>query len=101
MSSAPLLQGRAGVGRGPIFWHYPHYGNQGGTPGAVGAAGDWKLIEFFESGREELYNLASDIGETRNLAGERRPTSRGSARSCTRGGSGEARLPAPNPDWRG
>ena len=50
------------------YWHYPHYGNQGGTPGASARDGDWKLIRFFEDGHEELYNLKEDIGETRNLA---------------------------------
>jgi arylsulfatase A-like enzyme len=51
-----------------FFWHYPHYGNQGGTPGASVRDGDWKLIRFFEDGHEELYNLKEDIGETKNLA---------------------------------
>ena len=47
---------------------YPHYGNQGGSPGAAVRAGDYKLIEFFEDGRLELYNLRQDIGETDDLA---------------------------------
>ena len=52
----------------PIFWHYPHYGNQGGSPGSAVRLGDWKLIEWFEQGRSlELYNLSDDIGETENL----------------------------------
>ncbi len=52
----------------PIFWHYPHYGNQGGFPGTVIRKGDWKLIQNLESGKFELYNLKSDIGEKKNLA---------------------------------
>lgn len=51
-----------------LFWHYPHYGNQGGTPGAAIREGDFKLIEFFEDGHVELYNLATDIGEQHDLA---------------------------------
>ena len=52
----------------PIFWHYPHYGNQGGSPGSAVRLGDWKLIEWFEDGRSlELYNLRDDAGETENL----------------------------------
>ncbi len=51
----------------PLFWHYPHYGNQGGSPGGVVRFGNWKLIEFYEDGRVELYNLAKDIGEKNNL----------------------------------
>lgn len=67
-SWVPLLKGRT-MNRGPLFWHYPHYGNQGGSPGSAIRSGDWKLIEFFEPGREiELYNLKEDIGEKNNLA---------------------------------
>ena len=54
---------------GPVYWHYPHYGNQGGSPGSAVRDGDWKLIEWFEEGRElELYILKTDIGEKNNLA---------------------------------
>jgi arylsulfatase A-like enzyme len=53
----------------PLFWHYPHYGNQGGSPGSAVRLGDWKLIRFYEPGRAtELYNLADDLGEQHNLA---------------------------------
>ena len=51
----------------PLFWHYPHYGNQGGAPGAAIRRGDWKLIQWFED-KLELYNLREDIGETNDLA---------------------------------
>lgn len=51
-----------------LFWHYPHYGNQGGNPGSVIRKGDWKLIYFYESRHAELYNLKNDIGERQNLA---------------------------------
>jgi arylsulfatase A-like enzyme len=54
--------------RGAIYWHYPHYGNQGGTPGGIIREGDWKLIEFYEDSHVELYNLASDISEQADLA---------------------------------
>jgi len=52
----------------PLFWHYPHYGNQGGAPGAAILDGDWKLIEWFDSDTVELFNIATDPGETNNLA---------------------------------
>ena len=52
----------------PLFWHYPHYGNQGGTPGSAVRYGEWKLIEFFEDGRRELYDVIHDPSETNNLA---------------------------------
>jgi arylsulfatase A-like enzyme len=67
VSLLPLLQGES-LDRGPIFWHYPHYSNQGGTPGCSVRDGDWKLIEFFEDNHIELYNLREDISEEKNLA---------------------------------
>ena len=68
VSLVPALKGKK-LDRGPIFWHYPHYGNQGGSPGSAVRLGDWKLIEWFEPGRGlELYNLKNDIGEQNNLA---------------------------------
>ncbi len=68
VSLAPLLAGADRLDREAIFWHYPHYSNQGGTPGSAIRCGDWKLIEFFEDGRVELYNLREDPGENRDLA---------------------------------
>jgi hypothetical protein len=65
-SVVPLLQGESRE-RAPIFWHYPHYGNQGAVPGGVVRDGDWKLIEFYETGDVELYNLADDLSEERNV----------------------------------
>lgn len=68
MSMVPVLRGKK-MQRGPVYWHYPHYGNQGSSPGSAVRDGDWKLIEWFEEGRGlELYNLSSDIGEQKNLA---------------------------------
>ncbi|MDF2159014.1 sulfatase [Algoriphagus sp. CAU 1675] len=57
--------------REPLFWHYPHYGNQGGSPGSVIREGDWKLIYFYENQKSELYNLKEDIGEQNNLVDSR------------------------------
>ena len=56
--------------REAIYWHYPHYSNQGGFPGGAIRMGDWKLIERFEDGRVHLFNLANDIGEQTDLAEE-------------------------------
>jgi arylsulfatase A-like enzyme len=65
-SLVPLLRtGR--MAETPLFWHYPHYSNQGGTPGGAVRDGEWKLIEFYEDGRLELYHLKSDAGERLNL----------------------------------
>jgi arylsulfatase A-like enzyme len=53
-----------------LFWHYPHYANQGGNPGSVILSGDYKLIHDFETGKMELYNLDKDMGELNNIAAE-------------------------------
>jgi arylsulfatase A-like enzyme len=67
-SLVPLLKGGNRLGRSALFWHYPHYSNQGGAPGGAVRRGDWKLIEFYEDKRIELYNLSNDPGEKTNLA---------------------------------
>lgn len=66
MSLVPLLKGGR-LDRGPLYWHYPHYGNQGGAPYGAVRDGDWKLIEWYEDGSLELYNLKDDPGETNDL----------------------------------
>lgn len=53
----------------PVFWHYPHYsGGLGGRPSGAVRLGDFKLIEFFEDNRLELYNLKNDLGEEKDLS---------------------------------
>jgi len=54
--------------RAPLFWHYPHWGNQGGIPNSAIRDGDWKLIHYYYLKETELFNLASDPGERRDLA---------------------------------
>jgi arylsulfatase A-like enzyme len=69
VSLVPLLkQESKTLSRNALYWHYPHYGNQGGSPGSAIRYKEWKLIEFFEDGRLELYNLNTDIGEQNDLA---------------------------------
>ena len=53
--------------RGPIFFHYPHYSNQGGFPASAVRDGDYKLIQDLEDGEFELYNLVTDPSEHNNL----------------------------------
>ena len=67
VSLVPLLTGKSIESRS-LFWHYPHYGNQGGEPHAIIREGDWKLIHYWEDGHNELYNLKSDIGEQNNVS---------------------------------
>lgn len=68
VSLVPLLKREAETfNRKSLFWHYPHYSNQGDKPGGAVRMGDYKLIKRYEDGSFELYNLTKDIGETRNL----------------------------------
>ena len=69
-SMVPLLKSEGSVARDAIFWHYPHYGNQGGTPGSSVRAGAHKLIGFFDDNRIELYDLKNDPGEKHDLSQE-------------------------------
>lgn len=65
--SALLRDPAARLGRDALYFHYPHY-YETTTPAGAVRAGDWKLLEYFEDGRTELYNLAADPGEERDLA---------------------------------
>jgi arylsulfatase A-like enzyme len=67
VSLVPVLKGGTLAPR-DLFWHYPHYGNQGGEPSSIIRSGDWKLIRYYEDGREELYQLSEDIGEQSDVA---------------------------------
>jgi len=73
-SLVPLLQEPAvSLRRDAIYQHMPGYLGAGkdtwrSTPVGLIQSGDWKLMEFFEEGRLELYNLRDDLGESRNLA---------------------------------
>ena len=101
VSIAPLLNGEPSIDREAIFWHYPHYGNQGGTPGSSVRCGDYKLIEFFEEGQIELYNLREDIGEENGLSqSEPEISARLHALLAEWRRSVEAKIPQPNPQWQ-
>jgi arylsulfatase A-like enzyme len=52
----------------PLYWHYPHYHPGGATPYSAVRDHDFKLIEFLESGRVELYNLKDDVGEQKDVS---------------------------------
>ena len=66
-SIVPVLYGGA-LPQRPLFWHYPHYSNQGGAPYGAVRLGDFKLIEWYEDGKTELYHLKDDLGEQHDLA---------------------------------
>ncbi|NRB75108.1 MAG: sulfatase [Verrucomicrobiales bacterium] len=58
--------------RGPVFWHFPHYSNHGyQSPGGAIRSGDYKLLEYYENGTVQLFDLANDIGEQEDLSEEK------------------------------
>ncbi len=96
---APVLKG-ASLPERPLFWHYPHYSNQGGTPGGAVRLGDWKLIQFYEDGRLELFNLRDDPGERSNLAMREKGRARELAQVLADWRvSVKASMPKPNPQY--
>ena len=100
VSLVPLLKG-GNLAPRPLFWHYPHYGNQGGEPSSIIRSGDWKLIHYWEDGRNELYNLAADIGEQHNQAATETKCAADlwSQLQAWLKSTG-AKIPQPNPDYK-
>jgi arylsulfatase A-like enzyme len=101
VSMVPLLKGKKSLPRKAVFWHYPHYGNQGGSPGGAVRAGDYKLIEFYEDNHLELYNLKQDIGEKNNLA-DKMPGKTAELHKMLIDWRKkvDAQMPTPNPDYK-
>ncbi|WP_442505149.1 sulfatase [Novipirellula sp. SH528] len=67
VSLVPVLKGDK-IAERDLFWHYPHYGNQGGEPSSIIRSHDWKMIHYYEDGRNELYNLTTDLSEETDVA---------------------------------
>ncbi len=99
VSLVPLFKGGTLPERA-LFWHYPHYGNQGGAPAAAIRRGDWKLIEWQEDGRAELFNLSQDLGEKNDLAAKE-PQRVAKLRDELHAWQKQvgAKFPIPNPDY--
>ncbi|MEM7371716.1 MAG: sulfatase [Bacteroidota bacterium] len=69
LSIADLVKGNNELKRDAIYWHFPHYSNHGmQSPGGAIRSGDYKLLEYFENGSVQLFNLKDDIGEQHDLA---------------------------------
>ncbi|MHC1763696.1 MAG: sulfatase [Verrucomicrobiia bacterium] len=97
-----VLKNSEPLQRSALFWHYPHYSNQGGQPSGAIREGDFKLIDFFEDGRLELFNLKEDPGEKRNLAADlpqKAEALRTKLEAWRR--SQDAQMMSPNPDYVG
>ena len=99
ISIMKLLRGESLPPR-TLYWHFPNYTNQGGRPAGAIREGDWKLVEHFEDGSVELFNLAHDPGETKNLAASE-PARAADLRDKLHAwrASVGARMPVPNPDF--
>ncbi len=94
----PLLRQTGTLERDAIYWHYPHYHHS--RPAGAIREGDWKLIEFFEDGQLELYNLKRDIGEKNNLAGTMPEKAAALQLKLAKWRkSVGAKMPTPNPDY--
>jgi len=68
LSLLPIIENSTTLTERPLFWHYPHYGNQGGDPSSVIRKGKWKLIHYYEGNYNELYDLETDPFEQKNIA---------------------------------
>ncbi|MCZ6633137.1 MAG: sulfatase [bacterium] len=102
ISLVSLLQGQSDqrIVERDLFWHYPHYGNQGGEPSSIIRNGNWKLIHYFEDARDELYNLASDPGEqTDGLANNPEKAKVLRARLDVWLAEVDAKFPVPDPEY--
>lgn len=99
-SLRPLLQGQTEQPARTFYWHYPHYHGSSWTPGASIRDGDWKLIEFYEEDRAELYNLQLDPGEQYDLSKELpEKVTRLQAKLHHWQAELRAKMPMPNPDY--
>jgi arylsulfatase A-like enzyme len=100
ISLLPLLQGKQTLPRECLYWHYPHYGNQGGSPSAAIRQGDFKLIEFYEDNHVELYDLKDDPAEMHDLAVQNAEKARSMRQNLHQWQQGlGARMPTPNPAY--
>ncbi len=98
---APLFRDPGATLQRALFWHYPHYHPGGASPYGAVREGDWRLVEFYEDDRVELYNLAEDIGEARDLAGQEVERTRDMRQQLhTWRASVEAQMPTANPAYQ-
>jgi arylsulfatase A-like enzyme len=100
VSVLPALAGGAPPARDTFCWHYPHYSNQGGGPTGAIRCGDWKLIEHYETGQLQLFDLATDPAEAFDLASQHpeRVADLAQRLADWRRDVGAA-MPEPNPDY--
>ena len=102
LSLAPLLRGATSLEREALFWHFPHYHGSGNRPSGAVRVGDLKLVEWFEDGRVELYDLATDPEEAHDLSSAD-PTEAARLREIIGRWrvNVNAQMPTANPEWDG
>lgn len=100
VSMLPLLTQTGSIRREAVYWHFPHYHPVGATPAGAIRKGDWKLIEYFEDGHVELYNIREDLSEKNDLA-QKMPDKAAELRKqlAEWRESVSARMPTPNPEY--
>ncbi len=101
VSFAEWLTGRGPTPQRSLFWHFPHYTNQGSRPSGAMRDGNWMLVEYYDDESVELYDLSTDIPETRNLAAqnqERVARMRSALATWRRDMDAQANRPNPNFD---
>jgi arylsulfatase A-like enzyme len=95
------LRGRPAARGRRLFWHYPHYHGSTWAPGAALRDGDWKLIEFYDEGTAELYDLSTDRSEKHELASAKPAKLQALRRELQAWQkSVNAQMPKPNPDYQ-
>lgn len=99
LSLAKILTGKAtSVTREALYWHYPHYHRT--LPYGAVRKGDWKLIEFFEDNRLELYNLKTDPAESQDLSSAKPGLTAALLANLKQWRTDvNAQMPTPNPDY--
>jgi arylsulfatase A len=101
VSLVPLLRQAEAPRRDALYWHYPHYSNQGGKPGGAVRQGRYKLIESYEDGNLELYDLREDVAEANDLARKLPEKTRELHRLLREWRTAVgAQMPAPNPEYK-
>ena len=101
ISIVPLLK-KDKMKTRPLYWHYPHYSNQGVEPGSAVRLGKYKLIDNFEKGKQELYDLENDLSETKDISSSNPEKTRELFKLLENWrNKTNAKMMEPNPKWNG